>query len=76
MGIDEDDAKGEGASERSEARMRDGWGNLIWIPWTPIVQSRYEDASSKSVSNETLDHTLDASDSNESEQHVHTFKGI
>lgn len=44
-----------GADEDSEdADKVDGWGKLIRMPCTPIVQSKYEDASSKSVSKEML----------------------
>jgi len=45
---------GEGASE-AEAEGLVGRGvNEIWMPWVPMVQSRYEVASSKSVRSDTL----------------------
>ena len=49
----EDDDSGEGAEDEGGER-RDGCGKVIWKPCTPMVQSRYDSPSSKSVSNETL----------------------
>lgn len=53
MGSVTEDDSGEGADEDSDAKV-DGWGKLIRIPCTPIVQSKYDDASSKSVSRDML----------------------
>lgn len=47
-----DEESGEGVSD--EGDMKEGWGNLMYMPWTPTVQSRYESASSKLVSREIL----------------------
>lgn len=49
-----EEESGEGVSD-DEAVLREGWGNLMYIPWTPTVQSRYELASSKLVSSEMLE---------------------
>ena len=51
--VDED--RGDGVELEDEGGRRDGWGKEILNPCTPIVQSRYEEASSKSVSRETLE---------------------
>lgn len=48
-----EDEYGEGADESVEGYIA-GFGNVMCIPWTPTVQSRYDDAFSKSVNNETL----------------------
>jgi hypothetical protein len=51
-----EDESGEGAEELPEVEeSREGWGNVMYIPCIPIVQSRYESPSSKSVSREMLD---------------------
>lgn len=51
-GRQDDDESGDGVLE--DKVSRDGCGNVMWIPWVPIVQSRYDCASSKSVSSEIL----------------------
>ena len=48
-----EEESGEGADE-SVAGYIAGFGKLMCMPWTPTVQSRYDDASSKSVNNDTL----------------------
>lgn len=52
-GKKEEEENGEGGDESAEGYI-DGFGKLMCIPWTPTVQSRYDDAFSKSVSNEIL----------------------
>jgi hypothetical protein len=50
-----DEERGDGApDELVDVGSRAGFENVMYIPCTPTVQSRYEDASSKSVSNEML----------------------
>ena len=55
-GRKEEEEKGDGVDESVEGYI-DGFGKLICIPWTPTVQSRYDDAFSKSVNNEILRET-------------------
>lgn len=52
-GRKEEEENGDGAEESVDGYI-DGFGKLICIPWTPTVQSRYDDAFSKSVNNEIL----------------------
>lgn len=47
-----EEESGEGADESVDGYIA-GFGKLMCIPWTPTVQSRYDDASSKSVNNDT-----------------------
>lgn len=49
--IDVEEARGEGASEDA---LDTGCGKEMYMPWVPRVQSRYEEASSKSVSSDIL----------------------
>ena len=48
-----EEESGDGADESVDGYI-DGFGKLMCIPWTPTVQSRCDDASSKSVNNDTL----------------------
>lgn len=52
-GKKEEEENGEGGDESAEGYIA-GFRKLICIPWTPTVQSRYDDAFSNSVSNEIL----------------------
>ena len=53
VGKFEDEESGDGVSDEG-AGSSDGCEKVIWMPCTPTVQSRYDEASSKSVSKETL----------------------
>jgi hypothetical protein len=47
-----EEERGEGADESVEGYI-DGFRKVMCIPWMPTVQSRYDDAFSKSVNNDT-----------------------
>jgi hypothetical protein len=67
---------GEGASEAEG--LVEGGEKVIWMPCVPMVQSRYEAASSKSVRSDILASpipiTYQHQQTNDDDTHAHTQK--